>query len=338
MEKNQYFSGVYQGFVKEYTVRKYQKSDYALWNDFISKAKNATFLFHRDFMEYHEDRFEDYSLVVFHDEKPVAVVPANKVGNEIHSHQGLSYGGVVVLESMRLKDYLNVFKTILFFLNQQKIEILNIKLLPNIYNSEMGEEIDYIRFLTQSETYRSEAYHVIDISKKYSPNRNRKRGLKLASQLGIQVKEEYDFSDFWNTLLIPNMKNRFNLVPVHSVDEITKLSHLFPDKIKLFNAYQDADLKAGAVVFVMKDVLHFQYSAGSDDRNDNAALDLLFDAVIKKYRDKKIISFGSSCESHGLKLNKGLTYWKESFGAVTIVQNSFKIKTVNYSKLNDVLI
>ncbi|MGA9639546.1 MAG: FemAB family protein, partial [Flavobacterium sp.] len=63
----------------QYTVRQYQKSDYKQWNDFISQAKNATFLFHRDFMEYHQDRFEDYSLMVFDNEKLVAVLPANRV-------------------------------------------------------------------------------------------------------------------------------------------------------------------------------------------------------------------------------------------------------------------
>jgi hypothetical protein len=51
--------------VKNYTVRRYTSEDFALWNAFISTAKNATFLFHRDFMEYHSDRFEDYSLLVF---------------------------------------------------------------------------------------------------------------------------------------------------------------------------------------------------------------------------------------------------------------------------------
>ena len=55
--------------MKNYTVKKYQENDYEIWNAFIGQAKNATFLFHRDFMEYHKDRFEDFSLVIFEDEK-----------------------------------------------------------------------------------------------------------------------------------------------------------------------------------------------------------------------------------------------------------------------------
>jgi hypothetical protein len=79
--------------VKNYTVRRYQKSDYLHWNTFVSKAKNATFLLHRGFMDYHKDRFEDYSLMVFENEKLVAVLPANRVDGCVYSHQGLTYGG-----------------------------------------------------------------------------------------------------------------------------------------------------------------------------------------------------------------------------------------------------
>jgi len=48
-----------------FTVEKYTKIHYQVWNKFVAQAKNATFLFHRDFMEYHQDRFEDFSLLVF---------------------------------------------------------------------------------------------------------------------------------------------------------------------------------------------------------------------------------------------------------------------------------
>ena len=44
-------------------------------------------------MDYHKDRFEDYSLMVFKDEKLVAVLPANRVEDKLFSHQGLTYGG-----------------------------------------------------------------------------------------------------------------------------------------------------------------------------------------------------------------------------------------------------
>ena len=97
--------------MKNYTVKRYQESDYAHWNAFISEAKNATFLFHRDFMDYHKDRFEDYSLMVYKNEKLVAVLPANRVENVVYSHQGLTYGGLVYGEKLKLASVILIFQS-----------------------------------------------------------------------------------------------------------------------------------------------------------------------------------------------------------------------------------
>ncbi|MDP5097814.1 MAG: hypothetical protein NWP90_09090, partial [Flavobacterium sp.] len=49
-------------------------------------------------------------------------------------------------------------------------------------------------------------------------------------------------------------------------------------------------------------------------------------------------SFGISNENNGLHLNESSYYWKESFGARTIVQNFYEIETRNYPLLENVLI
>ena len=98
--------------MKNYTVKRYSEKEYDNWNAFVGKAKNATFLFHRDFMEYHKDRFEDYSLMVFKGEKLVAVLPANRLGECVYSHQGLTYGGLVYGEKLKLASVILIFKTV----------------------------------------------------------------------------------------------------------------------------------------------------------------------------------------------------------------------------------
>lgn len=319
--------------MKNYTIRKYQKTDYVLWNDFISQAKNATFLFHRDFMEYHSDRFEDFSLLVFEDEKLKAVLPGNKKGNKIHSHLGLSYGGLVVKKSIRIKEFTQIFQALLYFLYENGIVALDLKTLPKIYNQTIADEIDYVSFLTQAETYRSDVYLVIDNHEAYKPNRNRKRALTLAEKLNIEVREDANYKEFWDQILTPNLVNRFGVPPVHSLTEIEKLAAVFPENIKLFTAYENSIMKAGAVMFLTETVAHFQYSSGSDDRTDTAALDILFDCIIRKYSDKRYVSFGSASEESGRVLNEGLAYWKESFGARTSVQNFIKIETKKYTEL-----
>ena len=64
-------------------------------------------------MEYHQDCFDDYSLIVEDEKGWVAVLPANRVGNELFSHQGLTYGGLVYKDSLKLENVLSVFKSLL---------------------------------------------------------------------------------------------------------------------------------------------------------------------------------------------------------------------------------
>ena len=322
--------------MKNYQVRRYQPQDFEVWNAFISVAKNATFLFHRNFMEYHADRFEDYSLLVFEENKVISVLPANRVGATVFSHQGLSYGGVIVKDDIRIKEFVSVFKVLMQFLESNGMETFEMKMLPKIYNQTLADEIDYVSFLMQSQLFRTDVYLAIDMQKVYEPNRNRKRALKVASELGIVIKEDNDYSSFWNLILTPNLNERFQVNPVHTLDEIRQLAASFPENITLFNAYQDNDLKAGVVMFITETTAHFQYSSGGNDRNDTAALDVLFDCIIKKYAHKKYVSFGSSSEENGLKLNEGLAYWKESFGATTTVQNFLRFKTSNYYLLESI--
>lgn len=324
--------------MKNYSVRLYQENDYENWNAFIGQAKNATFLFHRDFMEYHSDRFQDYSLIVLDGEKWVAVLPANVVGNQVFSHQGLSYGTIVTHSEIRIKEYLNIIRMLMLYLFQNNIDFIDFKLLPKIYNKLLADELDYVSFLMNANVYRSDVYMVIDRGQEYKPNRNRNRALKIANDLAIEIREDDNYEGFWDEILIPNLRNRFDVLPVHTVNEIKTLSLLFPNKIKLFNAYIDGVLKAGVVVFIMENVAHFQYSSGADDRKDTAALDILFDFIVRKFLDKKYISFGSSSEKNGLVLNTGLAYWKESFGAQATVQYFLKFETKNYTKLDSFIL
>jgi len=39
------------------------------WNEFVKNAKNSHFFFQREYMEYHSDRFQDFSLIVLDEKK-----------------------------------------------------------------------------------------------------------------------------------------------------------------------------------------------------------------------------------------------------------------------------
>lgn len=315
--------------MKKFSVKFYQKSDYTNWNTFIGQAKNATFLFHRDFMEYHSDSFQDYSLIVLDGEKWVAVLPANVVGNEVFSHQGLTYGGLVYNDKLKLASVLEVFKTILSFLNENKIEKLQLKLLPSIYHQKPAEELNYALFLAEAQLIRRDTLAVLDLSKKNSLSKLRKRSIQKGILNDFEIKEMNDFEEFWNEILIPNLAQKHQAKPVHSLEEITKLKALFPDNIRQFNVYQNGIIVAGTTIFESENVAHCQYISGKEDKNELGGLDLLFQHLITEvFKNKHFFDFGISNENQGQKLNEGLSYWKESFGASTIVQDFYEVNTL----------
>ncbi|PXY39068.1 GNAT family N-acetyltransferase [Flavobacterium cheongpyeongense] len=325
--------------MNRYSVKKYTENHYKTWNDFIAQAKNATFLFHRDFMEYHKDRFEDYSLMVFEGGKLVAVLPANIDQDTVYSHQGLTYGGLVYNEKFKLASVIQIFKCILFFLNSSAIQKLQVKLLPSVYHQKPSEELNYALFLSDAQLIRRDTLTVIDLSTSYSLSKIRKRGVKNGISNRLIVKEVDGFYDFWNEILIPNLAQKHQAKPVHSLEEITKLKALFPEKVRQFNVYHNGTIVAGTTVFESSNVAHSQYISGIEDKNELGGIDFLFYILITDvFKNKRFFDFGISNESQGRKLNEGLSYWKESFGASTIVHDFYEVQTSNYSLLNNVLI
>ncbi|PJJ09051.1 acetyltransferase (GNAT) family protein [Flavobacterium sp. 1] len=324
--------------MKNYSVKQYQESDYDSWNTFVNQAKNATFLFHRDFMEYHKDRFEDFSLMVFDGEKTVAVLPANRAGEHVYSHQGLTYGGLVYKENLKLASVIQVFKAVLFYLNENKITKIQIKTLPSIYHNKPAEELNYALFLAEAQLIRRDTLAVIDLSKPFQFSKIRKRGIQKGVSNGLIVKEENDFKSFWNQVLIPNLQSRHNAEPVHTLEEIQLLKSHFDKNIRQFNVYYNEEIVAGTTVFESENVVHCQYISKYEEQENLGSLDFLYDHLINNvFAHKHFFDFGISNENQGKTLNDGLSYWKESFGANIIVHDFYEVATIHFSKLENVL-
>lgn len=325
--------------MKNYTVRQYEPKDYSIWNAFVSTAKNATFLFHRDFMEYHSDRFDDFSLLIFEDAILVSILPANRIDDKIFSHQGLTYGGFVFSSTIKLGKVLEIVQFVLKFLDKDKIKKLELKLIPSIYNAFFSEEIEYALFLTEANILRRDCLSVIDLKKPFSITKTRKESIRRGEKNNLIIKEELNFELFWNKILIPNLDKKHGAKPVHSLEEIIKLQQNFPDNIRHFNVYDESKIVAGTTVFITDKVAHPQYISGNEQKNELGSLDFLYNHLITDvFAAKNFFDFGPSHENNGKKINEGILFWKESFGAKTTVQDYYEVKTANHQLLENVLI
>ena len=290
-------------------------------------------------MEYHSDRFEDFSLMVYDNEKLVCVLPANRVGATLYSHHGLTYGGLVFQNSIKLGNSITVLKEILDYLNENQIDKLNLKLIPSIYCDGFSEEIEYSLFLLEAKITKRDCLSVIDLTKPFSISKTRKESIRRGVKNDLVIKEELNFELFWNEILIPNLDKKHKAKPVHSIQEITKLQNTFPDNIRHFNVYNGNNIVAGTTIFISEYVAHPQYISGNTQKNELGSLDYLYDYLIKVvFKDKKYFDFGPSHEQNGLKINEGILFWKESFGAKTTVQDYYEIETKNYNNLDAILV
>lgn len=322
-----------------YTIIKYDSTYYKQWNDFVAKSKNGTFLFHRDFMEYHSDRFQDFSLLVFDKNTLVAILPANIKDNEVYSHQGLTYGGLIYSEKAKLSSIITAFGSLLKYLAENGIVKLHVKLVPAIYHKSPSDEFIYALFLVNAKLVRRDSLAVYDQINKPTFSKDRKKCIKRAENNNLKIVEETEFELFWNEILIPNMQKKHRVKPIHTAQEIKILQQKFPKNIRHFNVYHEDKIVAGTTIFITDTVIHPQHISGNENKNQLGSLDFLYNYLITDvFKDEKYFDFGISNEEQGRKLNEGLIFWKESFGARTIVQDFYEVNTANYNLLDEVLI
>lgn len=307
-------------------IVKYEPSHKRAWDDFVAASRNGTFLFLRDYMEYHSDRYMDHSLMFFSDDgELMALMPANLRDGVLHSHEGLSYGGMVTGSRMRQGTFLGMFSELLSYLKAEDIKELRYKAIPYIYHRIPSEEDLYALYRHGAELYRRDVNSVLFQGEKPPYQALRKRMIRKAEKHGVRVEESSDYAAFM-AVLERVLAQRHGLRPVHTLGEITLLASRFPKNIKLFTALLGDELLAGVIVYEHDLVAHAQYTANSEKGMEVGALDLVFDYLIRdRYRDKRYISFGVSSEDEGRALNEGLAAYKEGFGARTVVHDFYRI-------------
>jgi hypothetical protein len=316
--------------VSLFSVRQYISDDYEVWNQFVSEAKNATFLFHRDFMEYHRDRFEDFSLLVFNNkEKLVAVLPANRVEECLFSHQGLTYGGLLFELGTKTDQIFSYFDALLEFLKINKIKKVYIKPIPLFYNHNYASEIEFYLFQKKAVLLKKEL-NLTSILCDSKTNVSKSKLKKFQNkQVGnLIIKEERNFASFWNTILIPRLHSKYDSKPVHSLEEIQSLSDRFPKNIRQFNAYFENEIIAGVTIFEEDLVVKSQYGAGNALGEEKRALDFLFINLIQQFtlQGKQFFDMGTVTNDEFKNgYNIGLLQQKEEFGCVLFEQNYYEL-------------
>lgn len=285
------------------------------WNKFVAESKNGTFLFDRHYMDYHSDRFQDYSLMFYRNGGLYALLPANREDNILWSHRGLTYGGIIMNAESTAARIQQLFRELNDYLRADGFIKVVYKPVPHIFHRIPSEEDIYSLFsVCDAKLIDRSISSTLILQYPLKWHRDRRYGINKAKAHDVTVDESQDLKGFWEVLTF-NLRNKYDSCPVHSLEEIELLHDRFPQQIRLFTASKDGKVLGGTVLYITSTVVHTQYISANLEGKQWRVIDALFDYLLHEcdWR-QRYFDFGTSNEEDGRILVEPLIYQKEGFG------------------------
>ena len=306
-------------------IKKYSDSQKNEWDVFCNNSKMPLFMFNRNFMDYHKDRFTDCSLLFYEDDNLCAVFPASEKQSELTSHGGLTYGGFILGAGAKQHTVNDCFTALVNYAKTNGFTKIIYKNIPHIYHKQGAEEDLYSLFVNGAKILKVEPSTVINLKNPLKMPKGRKAQISRARREGVEIKESTDFKSFMS-IEEEVLEVRHGVKAVHTAAELALLHSYFPKNIRLFAASYQDKMIAGALIFEYENVVHTQYMAANDTARQIGALDLAISFIIDTYKETKTwLDFGISSEDSGRILNEGLIAQKEGFGGRTNTYMTWEI-------------
>ena len=309
-----------------FSIIRYTADKVDEWNQFVAQSKNGTFLFDRRYMDYHADRFEDYSLMVYHKNHLYALLPANRRDDVLYTHQGLTYGGLLMSKQCTTALVRNLFGQLNAYLHNQGVLKVVYKPVPWIYATLPSEEDLYaLCNACHARLISRDVASVVMLDRRLPLSQLRRRGVKKAAKALVVVRESDEWATFWQ-ILEQRLQQRHDASPVHTQSEMQLLHSRFPDAIRLFAAYHEGRMVGGTVLYLTPQTVKTQYIAANDEGFAVGALDGLFDNLIKLFADEDYayFDFGTSNMPGSDDLHDSLIFQKEGFGARAVCYDTYE--------------
>ncbi|SFG32558.1 GNAT family N-acetyltransferase [Prevotella sp. KH2C16] len=308
-----------------FEIRRYTAEDKALWDRYVGKARNATFLFYRDYMDYHADRFEDFSLLFYKGRRLYALLPAHREGTTLYSHFGLTYGGLLMDIHVTAADTCVLFEELNGWLRAQGFRKVVYRPVPWVYHRHPSEEDLYAIYWKCGARLRSRNIGTtIFMQQHLRWRKDHLRRLRKSKAGGVIVRSDAPLAEFWE-ILNKNLMNRFQARPVHTLEEIELLRSRFPKNIIQYSAYKDGHIIGGITFYITARVVHGQYSATNAEGKELGAMEAIYERVMyHDYPQYPYLDFGSSTEQNGSWLNEGLIAHKEGYGGRSVVYDTYE--------------
>lgn len=309
----------------DFSIARYTDEQKVAWDSYVRKARNATFLFERNYMDYHRDRFHDYSLMFYKRGRLYALLPAHQVDDALYSHFGLTYGGLIMDINVTIADTCALFEELNSYLRTQGFRRMVYRPVPWIYHQHPSEEDLYAIFhKCGARLSLRNIGTTIFLQQHLRWRKDHLRRLRKAQANGVTVEADASIPEFWD-VLTSNLQKRYAAKPVHTLDEMLLLKSRFPDNIIQYNAYRDGHIIGGLTFYVTPQVLHGQYSGTNEEGKEYGAMEAIYERVMyQDFASMQYLDFGSSTEDQGRWLNEGLIGHKEGYGGRGVCYDTYE--------------
>lgn len=307
----------------------YRPQDRHTWDSLVKESPYATFQHQRDYIEYHKTRWIDASFFLKKGEELIAAIPGNSKENQLYSHQGLSFGGVLWRKGLSMEEKVTYIEDLPSLLSQAGFSSFHWKEVPSLFCDERHIPMPNALLKKVNKGY------FIPNDLDLNSIRKKRRLLKKAEKAALAITWDDDLAKFWQEIVQPIFREKFGSKPVHSLQEILQLKAHFPQHIQLVTVYQEKTLLGGIVLFCQGQWWHTQYTCGSSEGLLMGAIDLLMWQILNSAQNQgKTVSLGTALDDQG-HFKASLAEWKKSWGALEIPWASFYIDLLNSAKPAD---
>lgn len=316
-------------------VEPYDAVHETAWDALVAASDNGPFLFQRSFLNYHQDRFQDQSWLIWQGSELKAIFVAatarnTKAPDTLVAHPGLPYGGLVTVGLPKYAEIEAWLELLRDAWRAADFRQLLLKPVPRVFCRRPSEVLSFWLYQQGAQLSGRELNSVIDLTRPFRIGTWRRGNLRKARRNGVVIETTVsasDFAAFWQ-ILAQNLQQAHGRQPVHTLAEIRSLHRRNPGCLELWVARLGAEVVAGVLVFqdARQGFVHTQYIAGSSMGKQSGAVDAVLAHLlhVKQQAQFERFSFGISTVQG--EVNHGLLNQKEGFGATAETTDTYTLE------------
>jgi hypothetical protein len=324
-------------------VKAYQIEFQQEWDDFIQNhSRNGTIFQEQKFLSYHENgKFDDCSLMIYWEDTLMGVLPGAIIDRKFISHPGSSAGGLVFRNKAGLREVIFMIDASLLYLQNKNIESVEFKLSESIFSWPTQDELSYALWHRGLTLLNREISTCIPLDDTFDWSQwGRKKNIfdiRKAEKDGFTVVNSKNISEAWH-LINDNLDHRYQKRPTHTLQEITILSELYPERIDAWICYSPEGIAIATVVCFIanNNTVHDFYIAQNYEKVKVNLMPYVFHRILTNYKALGFKWFNFGISSRGNWIKWGILEFKERIGGRGINRDSWIFQNLeSYNKYQE---